>query len=172
MGGSHERSGSDALIERVPGNGTYPTSPVVELLDWLSHLAAHAGLGLAIGVIAARLMRRAHLHWSWAAGCVACEALAAQSMVTGLTSTFGVATVSAALWGRRWHRHDIALGVVPPDFALAKTLLQMNQLRAPAPEKSTLVESVVRRTREKHIGGDWSSPGTRRWGAMETSRRP
>ena len=32
-----------------------------------------------------------------------------------------------------------ALGVVPPDFALAKTLLQMDQLRAPAPEKSTLV---------------------------------
>src|ERR1700704_5147972 len=86
MGGSHERSGSDALIERVPGNGTYPTSPVVELLDWLSHLAAHAGLGVAIGLLAARLMRRAHLHWSWAAGCVACEALAAQPVGGGLTS--------------------------------------------------------------------------------------
>jgi len=58
-------------------------------------------------------------------------------------------------------RHDIALGVVPPDFALAKTLLQMNQLRAPAPEKSTLVESLVRRTGEKHIAGDWSGPATR-----------
>ncbi|HWM61153.1 MAG TPA: DUF885 family protein [Rhizomicrobium sp.] len=53
-------------------------------------------------------------------------------------------------------RHDIALGVVPPDFALAKTLLQMNQLRAPAPEKSSLTESVVRRTKEKNIPGDWS----------------
>ncbi len=58
-------------------------------------------------------------------------------------------------------RHDVALGVVPPDFALAKTLLQMNQLRAPAPEKSTLVESVVRRSREKHIAGDWSGPAAR-----------
>ena len=54
-------------------------------------------------------------------------------------------------------RHDIALGVVPPDFALAKTLLQMNQLRSPAPEKSSLTESVVRRTREKNIPGDWSA---------------
>jgi uncharacterized protein (DUF885 family) len=53
-------------------------------------------------------------------------------------------------------RHDIALGVVPPDFALAKTLSQMKDLRAPAPEKSSLVESLVRRTKEKSIGGDWS----------------
>src|ERR1700681_1153825 len=93
-----------------PETGTDPTTPVVELLDWLSHLAAHAGLGVAIGLLAARLMRRAHLHWSWAAGCLACEALAARSVLAGLTSTVGVASVSAALWGRRWHRHDIALG--------------------------------------------------------------
>ena len=54
-------------------------------------------------------------------------------------------------------RHDIALGVVPPDFALAKTLSQMKDLRAPAPEKSGLVESLVRRAKEKNIAGDWSS---------------
>ncbi len=53
-------------------------------------------------------------------------------------------------------RHDIALGVVPPDFALAKTLLQMHQLRSPAPEKSSLTESVARRAKEKNIPGDWS----------------
>ncbi len=54
-------------------------------------------------------------------------------------------------------RHDIALGVVPPDFALAKTLSQMKDLRLPAPEKSSLVESLVRRAKEKNIAGDWSS---------------
>jgi uncharacterized protein (DUF885 family) len=32
----------------------------------------------------------------------------------------------------------------------------MNQLRAPAPEKSSLTESVVRRAKEKNIPGDWS----------------
>src|SRR5215471_7250475 len=53
-------------------------------------------------------------------------------------------------------RHDVALDVVPPDFALAKTLSQLKDLRAPAPEKSTLVESLVRRTKEKGIAGDWS----------------
>jgi uncharacterized protein (DUF885 family) len=51
----------------------------------------------------------------------------------------------------------MGLGVVPPDFALAKALLQMNKLRAPAPDKSTMVESLARRTGEKHIAGDWSA---------------
>jgi len=58
-------------------------------------------------------------------------------------------------------RHDVARGVIPPDFALAKTLLQMNQLRSPAPEKSPLTESVARRTREKNISGDWSGPAAK-----------
>jgi uncharacterized protein (DUF885 family) len=53
-------------------------------------------------------------------------------------------------------RHDSALGVVPPDFALAKTLIQMGQLRADAPDKSNLTRSLARRAAEKHIAGDWS----------------
>jgi uncharacterized protein (DUF885 family) len=52
-------------------------------------------------------------------------------------------------------RHDAAKGVVPPDFALAKTLTQMSQLRADAPEKSNLTQSLARRAGEKHIAGDW-----------------
>jgi uncharacterized protein (DUF885 family) len=58
-------------------------------------------------------------------------------------------------------RHDLAMGVVPPDFALAKTLTQMQTLRAPAPEKSSLTASVVRRTREKNIPGDYLHPASR-----------
>lgn len=52
-------------------------------------------------------------------------------------------------------RHDSALGVAPPDFALAKALTQMRALRAPAPEKSPLADSVVRRAKEKKISGDY-----------------
>lgn len=52
-------------------------------------------------------------------------------------------------------RHDMAMGVIPPDFVLAKTLTQMHDLRAPAPEKSSLTTSVVRRTQEKHIAGNY-----------------
>jgi uncharacterized protein (DUF885 family) len=53
-------------------------------------------------------------------------------------------------------RHDLALGVVPPDFALVSTLAQMQQLRIPAPEKSSLTESVARRAQEHHIAGDYA----------------
>ncbi|HTC16411.1 MAG TPA: DUF885 family protein [Steroidobacteraceae bacterium] len=52
-------------------------------------------------------------------------------------------------------RHDMGMGVTPPDFVLAKTLMQMQALRAPAPEASSLTESVVRRTQQKGISGDY-----------------
>ena len=52
-------------------------------------------------------------------------------------------------------RHDAAEGVFAPDFALAKTLLQMKQLREPRPDASPLTESIVRRTKEKNIAGAW-----------------
>jgi len=54
-------------------------------------------------------------------------------------------------------RHDAAMGVVAPDFALAKLMLAMQQLRAPSPEASPLTESLVRRTKEKNIAGDWQA---------------
>jgi uncharacterized protein (DUF885 family) len=58
-------------------------------------------------------------------------------------------------------RHDLAMGVTPPDFALAKTLIQMQALRAPLPEKSSLTASVVRRTKEKKIPGDYAQQASR-----------
>lgn len=50
--------------------------------------------------------------------------------------------------------HDVALGVIPPDFVLARTLTQMRLLRAPAAEKSPLTESIARRTQARGIPGD------------------
>jgi uncharacterized protein (DUF885 family) len=52
-------------------------------------------------------------------------------------------------------RHDVALGVVPPDFILAKALIQLRALRDMPVEKANLVQSLVRRTAEKGIGGNW-----------------
>ena len=57
-------------------------------------------------------------------------------------------------------RHDVALGVVPPDFILDKALVQMAALRDDAPAKSNLVQSLVRRTHEKAIPGDWEARAT------------
>jgi uncharacterized protein (DUF885 family) len=58
-------------------------------------------------------------------------------------------------------RHDVALGVVPPDFALDKTLTQLTALRSVAVEKSTMVESITRRAKEKNIPGDWNAQATK-----------
>lgn len=58
-------------------------------------------------------------------------------------------------------KHDMALGVVPPDFALAKTLTAMNAFRGQAPDKVVLTASIARRTREKKISGDYSGAATK-----------
>ena len=58
-------------------------------------------------------------------------------------------------------RHDSGRGVAPPDFALAKALTQMRDLRAPAPEKSPLTASVVRRAKEKNLSGDYAQQASR-----------
>jgi uncharacterized protein (DUF885 family) len=52
-------------------------------------------------------------------------------------------------------RHDMGMGVTPPDFVLAKTLTQMQALRAAPPETCSLTESVARRAKEKGIAGDY-----------------
>lgn len=53
-------------------------------------------------------------------------------------------------------RHDVGLNVVPPDFVIDKALTQLKAFLAYEPEKAPLVASVVRRTKEKNIEGDWS----------------
>ena len=58
-------------------------------------------------------------------------------------------------------RLDQSLGVVPPDFVLDGALKQLKGLRATPPEKSILVESLVRRTKAKGIAGDWSAQATK-----------
>ncbi|MBS0361349.1 MAG: DUF885 family protein, partial [Proteobacteria bacterium] len=56
-------------------------------------------------------------------------------------------------------RHDVGLGVVPPDFCIAGAIGQMKTLHAPA-DKSSLVASLVRRAKAKGIEGDWAGQAT------------
>jgi uncharacterized protein (DUF885 family) len=58
-------------------------------------------------------------------------------------------------------RHDAALGTIPPDFALAKTLEQMTKFRGLAADQSVLVTSVARRAKEKNIPGDYAAQATK-----------
>jgi uncharacterized protein (DUF885 family) len=54
-------------------------------------------------------------------------------------------------------RRDVGLGVIPPDFAIDRTLTQMKGLQV-APEKSPLVTSLADRARRKGIAGDYAGP--------------
>jgi uncharacterized protein (DUF885 family) len=53
-------------------------------------------------------------------------------------------------------RHDMALGCIPPDFALAKTLDQMQKLRAVPAANAVMTTSVAKRAKEKNIPGDYA----------------
>ncbi|WP_243450912.1 DUF885 family protein [Sphingosinicella sp. CPCC 101087] len=57
-------------------------------------------------------------------------------------------------------RHDASLGVVAPDFILDKTIASISRLREGPAAESTLVRSLVRRTREQGIEGDWEARAT------------
>jgi uncharacterized protein (DUF885 family) len=54
-------------------------------------------------------------------------------------------------------RHDVGLGVIPPDFVIGKTLTQLKAFLASAPADAPVVKSLVRRTAEKKIEGDWAN---------------
>jgi uncharacterized protein (DUF885 family) len=58
-------------------------------------------------------------------------------------------------------KHDAGLGVVPPDFVLDKALKQLADLRAQTGETSGMVRSLVRRTAEAEIAGDWKARAAR-----------
>jgi len=57
-------------------------------------------------------------------------------------------------------RRDAAAGIVPPDFILDLTLGQMRKLRSQPASQAGLVRSLVRRTREAGIPGDWERRAT------------
>ena len=54
-------------------------------------------------------------------------------------------------------RADAGRGVVPPAYIIDKTLTQTRTLRAERGEAASLVQSLVRRAREKNIAGDWGT---------------
>ncbi|MDP3802942.1 DUF885 family protein [Brevundimonas sp.] len=56
---------------------------------------------------------------------------------------------------------DFAAGAVPPDFVIDKTLLQLANLYETPAGQSVLTTSVVRRTGEKNIAGDWGARAQR-----------
>lgn len=50
--------------------------------------------------------------------------------------------------------------LIPPDFIIGKTLVQLRALRAQGGAQSGLVQSLVRKTTEAGVAGDWSARAT------------
>ena len=57
-------------------------------------------------------------------------------------------------------RRDVARGIIPPDFVLSQTITQMNALHDAPVESSNLVQSLVRRAKDKGLAGDWQARAT------------
>ena len=96
---------SDSFVEPE----ARPLAPLEQLLHGLLATFAHLALALAIGFVAARLLRGRGLHWSWATLALVPLAIV-HPAPRGAAAALDLAALSAALWGRRWHREDIDAG--------------------------------------------------------------
>jgi hypothetical protein len=86
-----------------------PLEPLAELLDWITSTTLHIAIGVVLGLIAVRVMRRRHLRWTWAP-CTLPVVLFAHAVLAGWATTFTTAAFCASLRGRHWHTQDLWVG--------------------------------------------------------------
>lgn len=108
---------TSVLLGKVGESSTVdPLGPIEQLVQSLAGATVRLALGLLLGLLAARLMRRWHLHWSWGAvGLVAVVLL--RVPLAGAAATLGAGTLAASGCGRRWHREDLQAGADLADAA-------------------------------------------------------
>ena len=115
-GGDVVSPSNEATLNRE----TDPLAPLEHLTQGLVGAAVHVALGVLLGLLAARLMRRWHLHWSWATGATALVLLA-RPVLGGAAATLDAATLAAAVRGRRWHGEDLQAGADLAEIAAHRT---------------------------------------------------
>jgi type IV secretory pathway TraG/TraD family ATPase VirD4 len=86
-----------------------PLAPLGQLAHWLVGVTIDVALGLFIGMVAARMLRARHLHWSWATVTFAAVVLL-RGALAGLAPVLAVASFGTAVRSRRWHKEDIDAG--------------------------------------------------------------
>jgi hypothetical protein len=96
-----------------------PLAPVERLVHWLMTTTIHFAIGLAIGLIAAAMMRSRHLRWTWSAGALVLVVLT-RRVLGGDALTLGTAALCATVRGRRWHREDMEAGADLADVAAGR----------------------------------------------------
>jgi hypothetical protein len=103
-----------------PDMGIDPLAPLAQLVDWLTSTAVHVTLGVFLGLLAAQLMHRRHLHWSWAAGALVCVVLARSALSEGVVWTLVVAALGTTMRARRWHREELQAGADLAEIAASR----------------------------------------------------
>jgi type IV secretory pathway TraG/TraD family ATPase VirD4 len=104
-------------FSEVPVN---PAASLDGLIGSLLSLGVHGIAGVVLGMLAARAMRAAHLHWSWAAGMLALCILA-RPLHGGAMLTLATASLLATTRGRRWHREDLEAGADLAEIAARRS---------------------------------------------------
>jgi Type IV secretion-system coupling protein DNA-binding domain len=109
-------SPSNETLNQAPD----PLAPLEHLFQWLVGATVHVAVGVLLGLLAARVMRHRHLHWSWAAVAFA-SVLLARAVLAGSAVTLGVAALGATVRGRRWHGEDLQAGADLAEIAAGRT---------------------------------------------------
>jgi conjugal transfer pilus assembly protein TraD len=120
-----------------------PWSVIGEALRWLPLTTLHLVLGVAIGSLAARYMRRCNLRWTWGPAAFA-FAFFVHTSLKGSTLTLAVASLLATTRGRRWHREDIDSGADLAEIAAG--------WRGPADLLNSLASMLAARHRSTRAG--------------------
>lgn len=96
-----------------------PQALAMEGFQSLVALGARCVIAVALGLLAARLMRTRQLHWSWAwlGGVLV---LLARAPLGSWAGTLALGAVIAGLRGRRWHREDLEAGADLARIATAR----------------------------------------------------
>jgi hypothetical protein len=84
--------------------------PIEQLFHWLTTAVAYGVIGVAIGLVAVRLMHHRHLRWTWAPTALGVDLLVGPILGGSVAWTFGIAAVCASVRGRRWHREELDAG--------------------------------------------------------------
>jgi hypothetical protein len=133
------------------------------LLHWIAGAASACIIGVLVGSLAARMMRRQGLHWSWAAGCFALLVVLGRGVVSPIvTSSVAIATLFAARRCRRWHREDLDSGSDLAALARAR--------RGPLAISLQLLRTAALRIRRRRRAQPWLRGGELTLG-LDDSRR-
>ncbi len=134
-------------------NAQQPQSPFAyleALIDLLAGSLVQLSIGLVIGVLAARVMRDRHMHWSWSAALLVVIVLV-RSLLGGATLVLVTIALTATLRGRRWHHEDLSAGGDLADLAARRSspARHVRTLFAWLREEVSTPASSLRLTREK-----------------------